>query len=189
MADDDTLAKLLELYQSCKLKGERASLFLETKNGTQSYTFTINEPAGAPEERRSVSRRWKTPSQLKRDKKRREEFLAKKLESQPAKEEHYNAEEKVILVEPIDEISLEVCEKLFVVAKGKIDDHNIGIHYDVTAKLEDKKIKVKKVTVERKGDQIRGEFIRCEVLIEPTEVKQIEKTNFGIEKCWVLPCP
>ena len=61
--------------------------------------------------------------------------------------------------------------------------------YDVTAKLEDKKIKVKKLLVERKGDQIRVEFIRCEVLIEPTEVRQIEKTDFGIEKCWVLPCP
>ena len=191
MADDSTLAKLLELYQSCKLKGERASLFLETKNGLESFTFTINEPTGSPAGGRSgsASRRWKTPSQLKRDKKRREEFLAKKLESQPAKEENYNAEEKVILVEPKDEISLEVCEKLYVVAKDKIDNHNIGIQYDVTAKLEDKKIKVKKLLVERKGDQIRGEFIRCEVLIEPTEVRQIEKTDFGIEKCWVLPCP
>ena len=42
--------------------------------------------------------------------------------------------------------------------------------------------------VERKGDQIRGEFIRCEVSIEPKDVKYIEKTNFEIDKCWVLPC-
>ena len=134
-------------------------------------------------------RRWKTPSQLKRDRKRREEFLAKKLENQPAMEEIGNSDEKVNFVEPYDEIDLEVCEKIFVVAKGDIDDHNIGIQYNVTEKLEAKGIKVKKLTVERKGDQIRGEFIRCEVFIEPTEVKQIEKENFGIERCWVLPCP
>ena len=115
--------------------------------------------------------------------------MAKKLESKPAKEKEFDAEEKATLVEPSDEISLEVCEKLFVVAKDKIDNHNIGIHYDVTTKLENKQIKVKNLTVERKGDQIRGEFIRCEVFIEPTGVKQIEKTDFGIEKCWVLPCP
>ena len=188
MADEDTLAKLLELYQGCKLRGERASLFLETKNTMQSITFTVNEPAGFPEGRSSHRRRWKTPSQLKRDRKRKEEFLAKKLESEPAVEKTSNAEEKVHLVEPSDEIDLEVCEKLYVVAKGDIKDHNIGIHYNVTEKLESKGIKVKKLIVERKGDQIRGEFIRCEVIIEPTEVKQIEKTNFGIEKCWVLPC-
>ena len=189
MADEDTLAKLLELYQGCKLRGERASLFLETKNGKQSITFTVNDPVGVPEGKSSQMRRWKTPSQLKRDRKRREEFLAKKLENQPAMEEIGNSDEKVNFVEPYDEIDLEVCEKIFVVAKGDIDDHNIGIQYNVTEKLEAKGIKVKKLTVERKGDQIRGEFIRCEVFIEPTEVKQIEKENFGIEKCWVLPCP
>ena len=189
MADEDTLAKLLELYQGCKSRGERATLFLETKNGKQSITFTINELSGVPEGRTSQPRRRKTPSQLKRDKKRREEFLAKKLESQPAMDDTNNAKEKVLCEEPNDEIDLEVCEKLFVVAKGDIDDHNIGIHYNVSAKLEAKGIKVKKLTVERKGDQIHGDFIRCEVFIEPVAVKQIEKNNFGIEKCWVLPCP
>ena len=119
-----------------------------------------------------------------------DEFLAKKLEIQAAMEKDDVVKaEKVILVEPEDEISLEVCEKLFIVAKSKVDDHNIGIHYNVTAKLEAKELKVKNLTVERKGDQIRGEFIRCEVFIEPMDVNHIKKTNFGIENCWVLPCP
>ena len=122
----------------------------------QSSTFTFNEPAGTPEG--SLERkRWKTPIRLKRDKKRREEFLAKKLERQPAKEENYNAEEKVILVEPSDEISLKVCEKLCVVAKGEIADYNIGIQYNVTAKLKENQIKVKKLRVERNGEQIHWE--------------------------------
>jgi hypothetical protein len=49
-----------------------------------------------------------------------------------------------------------------LVEKGEINDHNVGIQYDVTEKLEAKKIKGKKLTVERNGDQICGEFIRCE---------------------------
>jgi hypothetical protein len=170
---------------------------METKNSMQSFTFTTNGSAGNPAGRSSSlqRRRWKTPSQIKRDKKRKDEFMAKKLEIQPALEEKdtkaaedVEKTEKVLLVKPRDERSLEVCEKVFVIAKSKIDDHNIGIEYDVTTKLEAKEIKVKKVTVERKGNQIHGEFIRCEVLIEPSDANQIEKTNFGIKKCWVLPC-
>ena len=188
MADDETLTKLLELYRNCNAKGERASLFLETKNSIQSFTFTINSPAGVPVGSSEQSRKRKPPSQIKRNKKRMDEFLAKKLETQATVENKDNTAEKVILVEPKDEISLEACEKLFVIAKSKIDNHNIGIQYDVTEKLEAKELKVKKLTVERKGDQIFGEFIRCEVFIEPTDVKQIEKTDFGIKNCWVLPC-
>ena len=76
-----------------------------------------------------------------------DEFLAKKLETQASVEKKDKNAEKVILVEPKDEISLEACEKLFVIAKSKIDDHNIGIQYDVTEKLEAKDLKVKKLTV------------------------------------------
>ena len=108
MTDDDSLSRLLDLYQSCKSKGERASLFLETKNGMQSFTFTINSSTGGPAERSSLNRRrWKSPSQLKRDNKRRHEFLAKKLESQPAAQENEVVEgkiDKVFLEELNDEI-------------------------------------------------------------------------------------
>ena len=157
---------------------------METKNSKKSFTINAGVPVGSSEQ----SRKRKPPSQIKRNKKRMDEFLAKKLETQATVENKDNTAAKVILVEPKDEISLEACEKLFVIAKSKIDNHNIGIQYDVTEKLEAKELKVKKLTVERKGDQIFGEFIRCEVFIEPTDVEQIEKTDFGIKNCWVLPC-
>ena len=99
-------------------------------------------------------------------------------------------EEKVLLVEPNDEINLEigqVCEKVFVFPKVVIDNHNIGIEYDVSAKLEAKGVKVRKVQVDRLGDPIRGEYIRSEVLIEPMAMKKIEHKRFEIENCWVLP--
>ena len=56
----------------------------------------------------------KPPPEIRMDKKRKEGFLAKKLESQPAVEEDYETEEKaekVFLVEPSIEISFEVCER------------------------------------------------------------------------------
>ena len=191
MADEDTFKKLLDLYQECKRKGDRACLVMETMNGKDTFTFTVNKAAGAPVEFRNSCprRRWKTPSQVKRDKLRREKFLAEKLEKKPTDEAEEAVNEKAQLVEPKDEITLEVekCEKIFVIPRHKIDNHNIGIEYDVTNKLEAKNIKVKKVKVERNEDPIRGEFTRCEVLIEPTETKHIEKENFEIKNCWVLP--
>ena len=59
--------------------------------------------------------------------------------------------EKALLVELADEINNEkddFCEKIFVFPKKVIDNHNIGIEFDVTSKLEAKGLKVKKVTVE-----------------------------------------
>ena len=68
-----------------------------------------------------------------------------------------------------------------------IDNHNIGIEYDVTSKLEAKGLKVKKVTVERLGNPIRGEYTRSEAFIEPVNIKKIENENFEIGNCLVLP--
>ena len=144
------------------------------------------------------SRRWKTPSQLRRDQLRREQFLAKKLEKQkPAKDisEEKNVEGTVEakLIEPTDEITLEtldsggLCEKLFVIRRHKVDNHNIGIEYDVKEKLEKKGLKVKTVRVERMGGTWKGDFTRCEVIIEPFSAQAVEKLDFGILNCCVLP--
>ena len=195
MADDDTISNLLELYQKCKQKGERASLLMETMDGKHNITFSINGLAGKPADRRkSFPRRWKSPSQIRRDKERREEFFKKKFGIEPAKiekEEKTKDDEK--LVEPVNEICVETaavkCEKVIVIAKQKINNHNLGIEYNVRTKIEAKNIIVKKVIVERKGHHIHGEFIRCEVLIETVEAKIIEEEDFEIENCWVLPCP
>jgi hypothetical protein len=54
--------------------------------------------------------------------------------------------------EPSDEISLEtldsdeLCEKLFVIPRHKVDSHYIGIKYDAKEKLYKKGIKVRKKT-------------------------------------------
>ena len=107
--------------------------------------------------------------------------LVKKLETQD-KIENDNCKQEAVgkkieasLVEPEDEISLEpideVCEKVFVIPRYKVDNHNIGIEYDVKDKLKAKVLKVKSVRVERLDGNIRGDFTRCEVTIEPTSVK------------------
>ena len=80
-----TLNQLLDLYQQSRMKGEEASLSLETKDGKEFIRFSIGTPlnAGAPA---GGPRRWpsrsknKTPSQLRRDQRRKEVFLAKKSE-------------------------------------------------------------------------------------------------------------
>ena len=147
---DENIVKLLEIYRKCKQNGECASLFLETKNGKDStITFSINCPeAGAPAAG-LPRRRKKTPSQLKRDYARRKAFLTKKLDGPTnGNDSGEEKEEKVLLVEPNDEINLEigqVCEKVFVSPKVVIDNHNIGIEYAVTAKIEAKGVKVRKV--------------------------------------------
>ena len=191
MADEATVKQLLELYQKCKQNGEKASFFMETMNGVDTtITFTIKCLAGTPADspRRSPRGRWKTPSQLKRDKERKEKFLAKKLDDpiDNGKKE-VKTVENVVLVDPTDEIDLEVCEKIFVIPKTKIDNHNIGIEVDVTSKLKAKGVNVKRVRVERFGDPIRGEYARSEALIEPTQIRKIEQEDFEIKNCWVLP--
>ena len=94
MAADDNIGKLLELFQKCKENGEKANLFMETMNGRETtITFSINFPTGAlPAQRNSVPRRQrlKTPSQLTRDKERKDKFLAKKLEEKSKDEESYS---------------------------------------------------------------------------------------------------
>ena len=194
MADNDTISKLLELYQKCKMNGESVTLFLETKRGKDTtVTFTINPPEAGSSPATPPIRRRKSPSQLRRDTERRKKFFAKKLENPTngnTKETEEIVEEKVLLVEPVDEIINEkdnICEKVFVFPKKVINNHNIGIEYDVTSKLEAKGLKVKKVIVERLGNPIRGEYIRSEAFIEPVNIKKIENENFEIENCWVLP--
>ena len=199
MATDETILKLLELYQKSKLNGDNASLFLETRNGKDvTITFNIKNSAGNPAEDASLSRkRWKTPSQLRRDKERKDIFLAKKLKESNISEnidtktkEETTPCEKVLLMEPFDEINLEVqetCAKVFVIPKIKINNHNIGIEVDVSSKLKAKGLNVKQVVVHRFGDPIRGEYSRSEAFIEPTDVKLIEQESFEIENCWVLP--
>ena len=93
-----TINQLIELYLSSRSRGEWVHLSLESKDGKDVLSFSVNSPAGGPA---GTTRTWKTgstppcldraagwntpfqkrrktPSQLRRDKKRREAFIAKK---------------------------------------------------------------------------------------------------------------
>ena len=118
--DKDTISKLLELYQKCKMNGESATLFLETKRGKDTtVTFTINSPGAGTSPATPPIRRRKSPSQLRRDTERSKEFFAKKLDHPTIGNTKENANEektveKVLLVEPADEINNEkddLCKK------------------------------------------------------------------------------
>ena len=131
-----TINKLVELFLMSRSKGESACLSMESKDGKDSLTFSINNPSGSPAGQTGcwtppgtrspwtwpppprpwpqLLRRKKNPSQLKRDQKRKQDFLAKKSASAEVKEEvapkNVEAEKasgKATIIDPVDEISLE----------------------------------------------------------------------------------
>ena len=74
-----TFNQLLETYHQSRIRGEWASLSLETKGGKEFITFTLGGPPGNHSGRPvSGQVRRKTPSQLRRDQKRKLEFHSKK---------------------------------------------------------------------------------------------------------------
>ena len=116
--NDTTLKKLLDIYQQSKNNGEWASLSLETKGGKEQIHFTLGGPAGnhAGNSWKSQVRR-KTPSQLRRDQRRKEEFFAKKkaaldtVEASDTKIEPTDDDDKKATLKiPSDEINLETLE-------------------------------------------------------------------------------
>ena len=116
-AINSTLKQLLDIYQQSKLRGEVASLSLETKDGKEHIHFTLGGPVGNQSghflaNERQVRR--KTPSQLRRDKKRKTEFLAKKAaEAENIKNEPKDSViSKANMEIPDDEINLETFKEL-----------------------------------------------------------------------------
>ena len=92
-----TINQLIKIYLSSRSRGEWVQLSLESKDGKDFVSFSVNSPAGAPvgtsgtwkpgstppcRERAAplstLKKRRKTPSQLRRDERRREAFFAKK---------------------------------------------------------------------------------------------------------------
>jgi hypothetical protein len=98
--ETSTINKLVELFLMSRSKGERVSLSMESKDGKDSLTFSINNPSGSPAGQTGnwtppapgspwtwpppprpwppLIRRKKTPSQDRRDQKRKQDFLEKK---------------------------------------------------------------------------------------------------------------
>ena len=111
----DTFSQLLDLYHQSRKRGEWVSLSLETREGKDNVTFSINRnPAGLPA-RNAGSKKWKTPSQLRRDQKRKQEYLSKKeasldesknLVKEKRNESDVGEVKSTLSVEPKDEIML-----------------------------------------------------------------------------------
>ena len=116
MSGPTSLNLLLDLYQQSRMKGEWASLYMETMGGKDVFTFKIGSPqagfSAGPWNPESQSKRRKTPSCQRRDEKRKAEFIKKKtLEAQESSKNVKSAHKinpvEVALVEPMDEILLE----------------------------------------------------------------------------------
>ena len=117
---DYTLRQLLDLYHQSRKRGEWASLSLETRECKDFMTFSFNQaPAGAParspgrwQPSPGVIKKWKSPSQLRRDQMRKQDFLAKKrasldnVENLEAKKNVEKQEENVHQNIPVDKIEL-----------------------------------------------------------------------------------
>ena len=124
-----TINKLVELFHLSRSRGEKVSLSMESKDGKDSLVFSINNPSGSPVGSAgswtppapsspwtwpppprpwpNLVRRKKTPSQLKRDQKRKEAFLAKKAAPDAeVKKEVITEADKATIVDPVDEICL-----------------------------------------------------------------------------------
>ena len=74
----ESLNLLLDLYQQSRVKGEQASLFMETKNGMDVITFQIGYvPTGSSVRNSSPSKnskKIKAPSQQRRNDRRKVTF-------------------------------------------------------------------------------------------------------------------
>ena len=122
-----TINQLVDLFHQSRNRGERVTLSMESKDGKDSLTFTIGNSTGSPAESprpwtpcsyrpwapcpgqpwATPPKRRKTPSQWKRDQKRKQDFLAKKrTASLDIKKEGIEPSEKATTEVPEDEINL-----------------------------------------------------------------------------------
>ena len=127
--------QLLDIYQKSMANGLESSLSMETKDGKHFLNFTMGDPTGVTVKTKGNwnpdSRRKKSPSQLKRDEKRRKDFLKNKNETNakeaPEIKIEAGAPAKHILEEVADEIHLEnlnkKIENVFKI-KGEFKDPN-----------------------------------------------------------------
>ena len=104
-----TLNQLMEMYHQSRKKGEQVSLSMEAKDGKDFIVFSIGIPAGSPARNQQRWPSWpgfkrrKTPSQMRRDQRRKEDYLAKKKVSLDVKVEKVD---EATLSETVDEIEL-----------------------------------------------------------------------------------
>ena len=109
-----TINHLVELFHKSRSKGESVNLSMESRDGKDYLTFSIEYPAGVPAGPRTAPpppswtppRGRKSPSQWKRDQKRKDKFIAMKKDSVQNKKEGLTSESKSTFEQPNDEIDL-----------------------------------------------------------------------------------
>ena len=123
-----TIKKLMDLFHESRSKGEWVNLSMESKDGKDSFTLSIEHPSGGPPGHARTwppgsrppwtwrqprpwtpQRKRKSPSQWKRDQKRRQDFLDKKAaksSSADEKEKVDSTANNVTVEELVDEINL-----------------------------------------------------------------------------------
>ena len=93
--------QLLDIYQKSMANGLEASLSMETKDGKHFLNFTMGDPTGVTVKTKGNwnpdSRRKKSPSQLKRDEKRRTDFLKNKNETNAKKHQRKTLKQELLL--------------------------------------------------------------------------------------------
>ena len=77
MNRDNTITALLETFQECKKRGERATLFLETRNGDEFATLRVKLPRTSGKASLGSAKK-KSPSSVKRDTARLEKYQKEK---------------------------------------------------------------------------------------------------------------
>jgi hypothetical protein len=98
----DTTKELLELYQKCKARAESATFFMTMNQKDITITFKV-KPAGSPPAvpgNFQKSRRWKTPSQLRRDQRLEKQTPPKAISEGGNVDQSLEAR----IIEPEDEI-------------------------------------------------------------------------------------
>ena len=77
MNRNNTITALLETFQECKKRGERATLFLETRNGEEFATLRVKLPRTSGEAFLGPAKK-KSPSSVRRDMARLEKYRKEK---------------------------------------------------------------------------------------------------------------
>ena len=123
-----TINQLIDLFLMSRNRGEWVKLSMESKDGKDLLTFSLGNPAGAPASQPKAwtpgstppwawpppplwnkPKRRKSPSQWKRDERRRQEFLARKVSADDVKKEAEKSDDnvdEVTIENPVDEIEL-----------------------------------------------------------------------------------
>ena len=186
-----TINQLVELFQLSRSRKEWVSLSMESKDGKDSLTFSIRNPAGAPAGQSrtwtpgstspwawpspppwtTFQRRRKTPSQWRRDQKRKEEFIAKKRSSIEVKEEVKETHDKIgktTLKDPEDEIELEQ-----ISSKGN-DEAKVNDLFKIEGEYKNPKLKPWTTVEPEKEFKTLWEQIKRD-----NEIKGIEEIGEG----------